>query len=274
MSLLDRLERRFRRFAIPQLTRFLAMAQGAAWLLANVMPRQQGKPDLLETFLLFPDKVWQGEVWRLVTFLFYPPGTSILSLFGIYLFWLMGTALEGHWGTFRYNIYVLIATLATIAVTFGLQQGGPANNIFIGTSVFLAFAFLYPDFQLMLFFILPVRIKWLALLTWLGYGFTVIMGSWLSRLYVAASVLNFFLFFGRDVFWRMRFGKRSMESGFRAVTKGSQPFHRCRVCGLTEQDDPQADFRICSKCDGGTFEYCLEHLRSHEHRTKDVATMS
>ena len=106
MNLLDHLERRFRRFAIPNLTGFLAGFQGALWLLVRVLPRRAGQDTILEGFLLIPAKVMEGEVWRLATFVFLPPRDGILTIFCIYLFWLMGTALEGHWGTVRYNVYV------------------------------------------------------------------------------------------------------------------------------------------------------------------------
>lgn len=268
MKLLDHIERRFRRFAIPNLTGFLAGFQAALWLLIQVLPRRAGQDTILEGFLLIPAKVMDGEVWRLATFVFLPPGFGLLAIFGVYLFWLMGTALEGQWGTVRYNVYVLISVLATIAAAFLLPNGGPATNMFIDSSVFLAFAYLFPNFTLSIYFILPIRIKWLALLTWIGYGFVLIEGDWSSRAYVLASICNFLLFFGRDIFQRVRSGRRTMETAFRKVAEGSKPFHTCVICGLTEHDEPHEDFRICSKCDAGTFEYCSQHLRNHEHRVK------
>lgn len=92
MSWQDRLERRFRRLAIPNLAGFLAGFQGALWLLIQLMPRRVGQDSILEAFVLIPDKVRDGEVWRLVTFVFLPPGNGLLAIFYIYLFWLMGTA--------------------------------------------------------------------------------------------------------------------------------------------------------------------------------------
>lgn len=269
MKLLDVIERRFRRFAIPNLTGFLAGFQGVLWLLVQVLPRRAGQDSILEGFLLIPAKVMEGEVWRLATFVFLPPGFGILAIFGIYLFWLMGTALEGQWGTVRYNFYVLISVLATIAAAFLLPNGGPATNMFIDSSVFLAFAYLYPDFTLNIYFILPVRIKWLALLTWIGYAVVLVSGDWPGRAFVLASICNFLLFFGRDLYQRARSGKRTMESAFQRVSAAGKPFHICAICGLTEHDEPNEDFRICSKCDAGTFEYCSQHLRNHEHRVKE-----
>ena len=267
MSWLDVIERRFRRFAIPNLTGLLAGIQGALWLLAVALPGP-AQARLFETFVLIPANVWQGEVWRLVTFVFLPPGLGILAIFGIYLFWLMGTSLEGQWGTVRYNFYVLISVLATIAAAFLLPSGGPATNMFIDSSVLLAFAYLFPNFTLNIYFILPIKIKWLALLAWLGYAFVMIRGDWSARAFVLASVCNFLLFFGRELWGRMRSGKYSMETAISKIATGNKPFHACVVCGLTEHDEPHEDFRICSKCDAGTFEYCSQHLRNHEHRVQ------
>lgn len=270
MSLLDQLERRLRRFAMPNLTGYLAGFQAALWVLANIMPRQQGAGFVFDGFFLIPANVMDGEVWRLVTFVFLPPGHSIWAIFGIYLFWLMGTALEGQWGTVRYNLYLLIAVLATIVAAFCLSNGEPATNMFITTSVFLAFAYLFPDFTLSIYFILPIKVKWLALVTWIWYAIELAGGDWPRRAYVLASVSNFLLFFGSDIFWRMRFGRQKMEAAFRKVTEGNKPFHTCAICGLTEREEPTEDFRICSKCDAGTFEYCSQHLRNHEHREKET----
>ena len=270
MSWQSEIERRFRRLAIPNLTGFLAGFQAALWLLVLVMPPGAGRGAVLEGFLLVPDKVLEGEVWRLATFVFLPPGYGMLSIFCIYLFWLMGTALEGHWGTVRYNFYVLISVLATIAAAFLLPNGGPATNMFISSSVFLAFAYLFPNFTLSIYFILPIRIKWLALLTWIGYAFVLIGDDWSARASVLASICNFLLFFGREIFQNAKSGRRRMEAAFHRVAESGKPFHTCVICGLTERDEPHEDFRICSKCDAGTFEYCSQHLRNHEHRVLET----
>ena len=111
---------------------------------------------------LVPTKVLHGEVWRLVTFLCEPPTNNLVfAFFFWYLFFLMGTALESTWGVFRYNVYLLVGWAATVAVSF-IQPEAPASAGFLQGSVFLAFAYLYPNFQLLLFFILPVKVKWLA----------------------------------------------------------------------------------------------------------------
>ena len=216
--------------------------------------------------LLVPDQVLMGEWWRLITFLFIPPSNHpVFVFFAWYLFYLMGGALEGHWGTFRYNVFLLIGYLVTVAVSFLIPMF-PATNVFIGGSVFLAFAFLYPDFQLYIFFILPVKIKWLALLTWLGYAYELLFGSWLTRLLVLASICNFLLFFGRDILWRMKTGNRRMVEKAKDISGKKEAFHRCAACGVTDLSHPAMEFRYCSECGG--LGYCKKHIANHEHVKK------
>ena len=134
----------------------------------------------------------------------------------------------------------------------------------MGILVYLAFAWLYPDFKLFLYFILPIKIKYLAIIQWIGYALMLISGGWWTRLYVIASVLNFLLFFGADVFYRMRAGKRRMERRTRQIQEAAKPFHECAICGVTDKIDRRMEFRVCSRCEG-TREYCMDHLKDHQH---------
>jgi membrane associated rhomboid family serine protease len=260
MALLDNLERKLRRYAIPNVTLYLILGQVLFFVL-----EMSGRP-VFRRILLIPSQVLQGEWWRLITFLFIPPSASpIFIFFAWYMFYLMGTALEGHWGAFRYNVYLLVGYLVTVAVTF-LFPYSAATNIFIAGSVFLAFAFLYPDFQLYIFFILPVKLKWLALLTWIGYAYELIFGSWIERVLVLASISNFLLFFGKDISWRMKTGKRRMTEQARQFTGKREAFHTCATCGKTDISHPQMEFRYCSDCGG--LGYCMEHIFNHTHVKK------
>ena len=117
---------------------------------------------------------------------------------------------------------------------------------------------------MLLFFILPVKIKWLAALTWVGYLLTLIAGSWAARLAVLASVVNFLLFFGRDIRIALRFGHRTMAKSAKQFRDSQKAIHCCRVCGATEKTHPNLEFRYCSKCSQKAC-YCMEHLQKHEH---------
>jgi hypothetical protein len=264
MSLLDYLERKVGRFAVPQVTAGLIACQVVVYLAGFVLDRP-GREPIASRLEFIPGLVLQGEVWRLLTFLVMPPFTNIVfAFFFWYLFYLMGTALERTWGTFRYNVYLLLGYVATVGLAF-ILPGAPATNAYLQGSVFLAFAYLYPDFEMYLFFILPVKIKWLALVTWIGYGLVLIFGSWEARLMVLASVCNFLVFFGKDIVQRVRTGRRRMEiQARRYATAEPAYYHRCTVCGITDRTNPDMDFRYCSKC-AGNHGYCMQHLHSHEH---------
>jgi len=260
MGLLDNLEKKLRRYAVPNVTLYLILGQVFFFVF------EMSGRFLIDRVVLIPDLVMTGEWWRLITFLFIPPSMSpIFILFAWYMFYLMGSALEGRWGAFRYNLYLLVGYIVTVAVTF-LFPYSAATNIFIAGSVFLAFAFLYPDFQIYIFFILPVKIKWLALLTWLGYAYELIFGTWHQRVLVLASISNFLLFFGKDISWRMKTGKRRMTEQARQFSGIREAFHACAACGKTDISHPQMEFRYCSDCGG--LGYCMEHIFNHEHRKK------
>jgi hypothetical protein len=261
MSFFQKLERFLRPIALPNLTLGLIVGQVLVFLTAHA------RPDLIGSIALVPQKVLEGEVWRLVTFLFIAPiGNVIFAAFFWYLFYLMGSSLEVFWGIVRYNLYLLIGLIATVAVSF-LTPEEPASNGFLGGSVFLAFAFLNPDFEIYLFFLVPIRIKWLALLTWISFGVAMVIGHGSTRLQVSASVCNFLLFFAPEIWWRVRSARRRMALRARQfATPEKLYYHRCLVCGITDQTHPKMEFRYCSKC-AGACGYCTDHLRDHEHVT-------
>lgn len=259
MNFWSAFERRFRRFAVENATLYLVAGQGIFFLF-----QYSGALDLSRA-LLVPGRVLEGEWWRLIAFLFIPPSSSLLFIFfALYLFYLMGTALENHWGALRYNAFLLTGYLLTAGVSF-LTPEFPATNIFLGGSVFLAFAYLFPDFQLYLFFILPVRIKWLALLTWITYGWSFATGSWHTRSLILAAIGNVLLFFGRDILGNIRNGGKAMNRQARSLAGTREAFHRCAVCGKTDLSHPDEEFRYCPQCSG--LGYCREHIDTHRHRS-------
>ncbi len=258
MSWLKKIERALGWLAIPDLTLYLVVGQAAVFL-AILMGVVQS-----DVFVLVPQWVLQGEPWRLVTFLLCPPPTSVLFIvFAWWMFYLMGTSLEKYWGTFRYNLFLLVGYLLTVGVGF-FHPELPVTNTFLAGTVFLAFAHLNPDFELAIFFILPVRIKWLALLTWIGYGYALVRYGWPTRLAVLAATGNFLLFFSRDLVLTARMRGRRMKEQAETFARAGEPRHRCRVCGKTDLTHPELDFRYCSKCAGDEC-YCPEHIFQHEH---------
>ena len=263
MTLLDKLERYLGRFAIPNLSLYLVVGQVFV-LLMNLM----GRIDL-RLCVLQPDLVLDGQWWRLITFWFMPPPPGLFGYvfvaFAWYMFYLMGNALEHYWGEFRYNLFLLLGYALTVAFAF-ITPGSQVTNLFIAGSVFLAFAYLNPDFEFLLFFILPLKIKWLALITWVGYAITAFRGDLPVRLQILASVGNFFVFFSGDILRSMRHGRQKMVRQAQSFAEAGEPRHRCHVCGKTDRTNPELDFRYCSKCAGDQC-YCPEHIQNHVHVT-------
>lgn len=261
--MLNKLERVFGRYAIAHLPLYLVIGQVTVYVFAMLGSLNIGR------FVLVPSLVATGEPWRLLTFFLVPPAAGPLFIaFAWYLFYLMGTALEGYWGAFRFNLFILTGYALTVALGF-LTPAAPVSNAYIAGSVFLAFAYLNPDFELSIFFILPVRIKWLALLTWAGYAVYCVIGGWDTRLQILAATGNFFLFFGSDIFASMRARKRRMAAqADRFARTSSGPRHRCHVCDKNSDTHPDLDFRYCSKCAGDQC-YCPEHIFNHVHVTEE-----
>ena len=246
------------RLAIPRLTLWLIGGQLVMFGLHYSDPR------IVEGLLLSPAAVLQGQWWRVLTFVFIPMSLHPLwLLLDIYVFWLIGTALENTWGAPRYNLFLLIGYIATAAAAFIIPDGVASNGFLYG-STFLAFAFLYPDFLFYLFFVLPVRVKYLAWIAWGGYLFMFISGNWMTRVLILAAVLNFLVFFRKELWQRMRHGHRRMV--LKAAAVPTEPLmHRCTLCGITDRSHPQMEFRYCTKCTGALC-YCLNHINAHQHR--------
>jgi hypothetical protein len=264
MSFLDKLERRFGRIAVPNLSLLIVIGQVFVLLSALLGRLDPGY------FVLVPGLVLHGQWWRLFTFILLPPPPGLFGYlfvaFAWYIFYLMGNALEGYWGVFRYNLFLFVGYAFTVGVAF-LTPAQATTNLFIAGSVFLAFAWLNPDFELAIFFILPVKIKWLALVTWLADAYYCFVGDWSLRLQILASVANFLLFFAHDIFLTMRHRKRAMARQAQGLVRSaeeSEPRHRCHVCGKDSNRFPRLDFRYCSKCAGDQC-YCPEHIGNHVH---------
>lgn len=271
MSLLSKLERRLGWMAVHNITIIIVFGQACAFLLMITHPGNADNPasSFLNHMVLIPDAVMHGEIWRLFSFVFIPATSNILFIFfELYFFYFMGQALEANWGAFRYNVYLLIAYLMTIAAAF-VRPELPATGVYIAGSVFLAFAFLFPEFVIYLFLILPVKVKWIAWLNWLVYAWIFVMGDLQTRLLIVASVANFLLFFGSDIIHHIRTGHRRLKVKVEKVQLRDKPFHVCAVCGITDKTNPKMDFRYCPLC-VGQWGYCSDHLLHHEHKTSPL----
>lgn len=256
---LNKLERKYGRYAISGLMKYIVAANLAVFLLEVI------NPGLEANLMLIPQAVMAGQVWRLVTFILIPPATSAFwILFTLYFYYIIGMGLEQAWGSFKFNIYYLVGMIATIIVS--LIGGSPATGVFINLTLFLAFASIYPNHEVLLFFILPVKVKYLGILNAVLLAQQFIMGGVGIKLMILASLANYFIFFGKDfieLFKTKKKVKKNKEK-FKVIEMKDYVRHRCTVCGITERDDPNMEFRYCSKCSGHK-EYCMNHLKNHEH---------
>ena len=279
MNWLDKLERKIGRCAIPNLTVYLLAGYVIGYGIIYLMPNMIG------WLTLEPALILRGQVWRIISWVLIPPTTNLISLFFlVLLYYSLGTVLERTWGTFRYNVYIFSGILFTVIAVFilygvfffmygaevSLSSIGLVSTNYITMSIFLAFAAIYPDMEVMLYFVLPIKMKWMAIVYAAMALYYFITGGIVSRVAITASLLNFVIFFlsGRNM---RRFGPREQarKAKFKKQSRPHMTYaggarHRCAVCGRTELDDPNLEFRFCSKC-RGNYEYCQDHLFTHEH---------
>jgi hypothetical protein len=234
------------------------------------------KPEVIGDFTLLREGLVRGEVWRLITFLFLPPmlGRStldlILAFFVLQFSWTVLSSLEAEWGAVRFWTYYLIGALGTIA---GALLTGYADNTYLYLSLLLAFGTVFPDYEILLFLILPVKMKWLAIFDGAFLVYSFIVGSYSARAAIAMALLNYSLFFASHLLDLARgrardFSRGSRSSRLDAFRGGSRVERRARVCarcGKSEADDPKLEFRVCDceKCGGKPTDFCLEHAKAH-----------
>ena len=267
MNWLGKLERRFGRYAIRNLPLYIVILYAFGAVMNYV------SHSFYMNFSLNPFMVLHGEPWRIVTFLVATPGTSIIFLVFVLLFYYsIGESLVQVWGAFRFNMYVLCGILGTIASAFIVYAVVPTPYIYMDTyymnlSLFLAYAAIFPNMQVYLYGILPLKVKWLALVDIVLLGFSFVQGGLGARISIVVSLLNFILFYFSSRNYKRISPKevRRKRTYRRKVQQASgSSRHRCAVCGRTEEDGPELEFRFCSKCNGN-FEYCNDHLFTHTH---------
>lgn len=260
--LLARLDRTLGRFAIERLTTFIVGGTAIAFVLMKL------RPELLSWLVLDPH-VALKQPWRFVSFLFVPQDISPIWLFfALYWTWLVGNALEQEWGAFKLNVFYLIGAIGTAAAAFitGASQGA----LWLNTSLYFAFATLFPNYEILLFFVLPIRVKWLALLT-LGYVlYQFVPADIGTKAAILVAFGNYFLFFAghmRDLVRGRRLQARQAvrRASFAQVAREREDRgdeRECAICHVKQSEG--ADIRVCSceKC-GSPRELCLEHARNH-----------
>ena len=208
----------------------------------------------MNEMLCVPALVLKGEVWRLFSFMLIPPSMKIFfMLLGSYVLYSFGSSLERVWGAFYFNLYVLIGAISVVLGGF-FFPAMPIDNAFLVPSVFLAFAYLFPEFEILIFFILPVKMKWIGMIGGAYVAFIVIIGPLPAKVFALASVANFLIFFGRDLVRRLRSKEREVKLKSEKKKEEATPFHTCSDCGATDLSHSEREFRyrgeeaICSEC--------------------------
>ena len=271
---IDRFCAKHPRFGISNLMLYIVIGQVAVFILDLFF-----RGMLSSYWLPFSrDLILHGQVWRLVTFIFLPSdsGNPFFLLLGCYFYYWIGTMLEREWGTARFTLFYLSGVV--LSVLSGMILG-ITDIYYINLSIFLVIATLYGEMQVLLFFVIPIKMKWMALIDVALILVAVIQnlmyGSWVGALLPLASFVNYFIF--TWPFWGAKLGvlRRRADPkvvNFKRVQKQAQKQakatggyrHKCAVCGITDADDPNIEFRYCSKCDG-YYCYCMNHINNHVH---------
>lgn len=280
-SFLNKMERKFGRYAIPNLTIYII----GTYILGYVI--QLTARNVLGFLLLNPYAILHGEVWRLISWILIPPGSlDLLTILVLWFYYSIGTALERTWGTFRYNVYIFSGILFTIIGAFVLYgvsyltggalaaagnatlYSGAFSTYYISLSIILGFAITYPNMQVLLMFLIPIKIKWMGILYVAYIIYDMVKLGWGYRVVIISSLLNVLIYFlstrnlnrvnPKEIHRRQVYRQQVRRPS--GVTK-----HKCAICGRTEVDSPDLEFRFCSKCQGN-YEYCQDHLFTHEHK--------
>lgn len=279
-NLLDRFCRKHPKLGIPNLMTIIVAGTALVFLL-NMFG---GNGYSLYSLLGFSaDAIFHGQIWRLLTFVFLPlSGDPFSLLLSLYFYWWVGSTLEREWGTTKFTVFYVMGLLLNIVIglilgLFGIPMA--VTVTYVNLSLFFAFATLYPDMRVLLLFIIPIKIKWLAWVNAALFAWAIVSNlfglNWVGAVIPVIAILNYLLFFWGDltgfVKTKARYAKHQNSRqtvNFKAATRKAQEqkgyVHKCAVCGKTDTDHPDETFRYCSKCNG-YYCYCSEHLASHVH---------
>ncbi len=265
--LLARLERRIGKLAIPRLPFVIAVTSAVVYALGML------RPMFLFQLLLIPQLVMAGQVWRVITWVFVPPpsGNIFWTAIAILFYLSLGNSLEQEWGAFKLNVYYLVGIVGTVGASMAL--GLPMTSEYLHATVLFAFATLFPNVQFLLFFVVPIRAKWTALIAAGFMAYQAYKGGMPERVAIGVAIANYFLFFAPALLGLLRDAGVAAKQERRRTElfednereREERPVRKCKICGLTD-DDKGADLRVCTcqeVCGGKATVYCLPHARSH-----------
>lgn len=268
-------EKKFGKYAIQNLSLYMIICYGFGYIISFM------NSDILHYLTLDPVYILHGQIWRLFTWIIVPPfkDNIFFVIITLYFYYCIGNALENIWGKYRYNCYIFSGMLFTILGSFllygiyavigapGVSMGDTFSTYYVNMSIFLAFAATLPDMEVLLMFVLPIKVKYLGIIYGVYLVFQCIMGGPIAWIVIGSSLLNFVVFYytthkkiknpRRKAFQKEK-QQQMMQKKMR-VTR-----HKCAICGRTEETHPELEFRFCSKCNGN-YEYCQDHLFTHQH---------
>lgn len=285
-KLINDLERKIGRYAVPNLTLYIV----GLYVVGYVLQLAPSSVNLTYFLTLNPALILSGQIWRIVSWILIPPSSfSLLIIITLVFYYFIGSTMERTLGTFRYNLFIFSGMILMIIGAFlayaAYHAMDPANaaaymtylspvfsTYYLQQMVFLAFAITYPEMQVLLMFIIPVKVKWMGIVYGIILVYEGIMGlighNYCTFFAIGSQILNLFLFYlstGRmDRFKPKEVKRRATFHKNVHMTPPGVTRHKCAVCGRTEKDDPNLEFRFCSKCNGN-YEYCQDHLFTHQH---------
>lgn len=262
----SKMRRGFSNFGIKDLMFIISIANILVYLLSLL-----GNTNLSLSLALIPSKVFEGEIWRVISYIFIPPTFNPIFFIIIIMFYVyIGRQLESYWGIAKFNLYYFSGVIITTCVSliFNIPVAGVSD---LNMSLFLAYAILNPDHMVYLFMIIPVKMKYVAIVaaTIIGYQFLTV-SFWQLKIIILAPLLNLIIFFVPHFFRKTyrdnkaRQRKKEFEGKVLNFSSEVSSIHKCTVCGKTDKDDDSLEFRYCSKCDGN-YEYCGDHIFDHDH---------
>ena len=250
MRLVDRFLYKHPNFGIPGLARYLAVGTGAAWVIGLIN-------SVLYAYLSFSAAaVMHGQVWRLVSFMFVPYDRSWIGFISILFYYWIGSTLEQYWGSGKFTVYVLV------------------NMTYIYLAMFFAFAVYFPDVQVLFMMIIPIKMKYLAYVDAVLFALAIINNPFPINLVPVVAILGFLLFCGGELLGRIPKRPSAQTVNFRRESarirreqRDQLYHHKCAVCGRTDTEYPDLQFRYCSRC-AGYHCFCEDHINNHVHFTE------
>ena len=256
---LDRFCYKHPQFGIPHLINYIIFGNVIVYVL------DMFSSGMASALRFYPALIMEGQVWRLLTFIFVPTSGGFILWFALttLFYYYIGNALENQWGSTRFTVFYGVGVLL---------------NIFTGmVTYWISGAFL--ETASMYYVILPLKVKWLAWVDAALFAFDIghyfMNGNWVQGMVPIVAILNYFIFFWDDLMAILRRGSSraahrvdpqtiNFKKAQKEVQNRKGYLHKCAVCGITDADDPNMEFRYCSKCNG-YYCYCMKHINDHVH---------